>query len=78
MRKSVKEANFRSKIDAAIISLQRGDVHIKKIGESVLQAGDRMILAVGKDFILRDNLAKNFYLLSNIKQNEKLDAKKAY
>ncbi|MDN2762985.1 SLC13 family permease, partial [Campylobacter jejuni] len=60
-----------------IISLQRGDVYIKKIGESVLQAGDRMILAVGKDFILRDNLAKNFYLLSNIKQNEKLDAKKS-
>lgn len=53
-------------------------MHIKKIGKSVLQAGDRMILAVGKDFILRDNLAKNFYLLSNIKQNEKLDAKKAY
>ncbi|RZD27538.1 SLC13 family permease, partial [Campylobacter jejuni] len=75
--KSVKEANFRSKFDAAIISLQRGDVHIKKIGESVLQAGDRMILAVGKDFILRDNLAKNFYLLSNIKQNEKLDTKKS-
>lgn len=75
--KSVKEANFRSKFDAAIISLQRGDVYIKKIGKSVLQAGDRMILAVGKDFILRDNLAKNFYLLSNIKQNEKLDAKKA-
>ncbi|HDZ5332487.1 TPA: SLC13 family permease [Campylobacter jejuni] len=75
--KSVKEANFRSKFDAAIISLQRGDVYIKKIGESVLQAGDRMILAVGKDFILRDNLAKNFYLLSNIKQNEKLDAKKS-
>ncbi|EAH9174676.1 SLC13 family permease [Campylobacter jejuni] len=69
----LKESKF---IDA-IISLQRGDVYIKKIGKSVLQAGDRMILAVGKDFILRDNLAKNFYLLSNIKQNEKLDAKKS-
>lgn len=31
--KSVKEANFRSKFDAAIISLQRGDVYIKKLAK---------------------------------------------
>ncbi|XGQ70974.1 SLC13 family permease [Campylobacter hepaticus] len=75
--KNVKKANFRSKFDAAIISLQRGNNYIKKIGETILHAGDRMILAVGKDFTSRDNFTKNFYLLSNIQQNQKLDIKKS-
>ncbi len=70
--KKVKEANFRSKFDAAIISLQRGDSFIKKIGDVALQAGDRLILAIGKDFFSRENLSKNFHILSNIKPNNKL------
>jgi len=67
----VKEANFRSKFDASIVSLKRGSQCISKIGEEFLQAGDRLVLAVGKDFSSRDNLVKNFYVFSNIKQNEK-------
>jgi len=70
--KQVKEANFRSKFDAAIVSLKRGSLGISKIGEEVLHSGDRLVLAVGKDFYTRDNLAKNFYILSNIQQNEKI------
>lgn len=42
------------------------------IGKSVLQAGDRLILSVGKDFHSRDNINKNFYIISNIIQNQKL------
>ena len=76
--KKVKEANFRAKFDAAILSLQRGDSFIKKIGEEHLQAGDRLILATGKDFVSRENLAKNFYLLSNIKQSNKLGNKQSF
>lgn len=76
--KKVKEANFRAKFDAAILSLQRGDSFIKKIGEEHLQAGDRLVLATGKDFVSRENLAKNFYLLSNIKQSNKLGNKQSF
>lgn len=74
----VKEANFRSKFDASIISLKRGSQNISKIGEAFLQAGDRLILAVGQDFALRDNLTKNFYILSNVKQNEKFSDRKSF
>lgn len=69
----VKEANFRSKFDVAIISVQRGDTFIKKIGDVALQAGDRLILATGKDFLSRENLSKNFYILSNVQSSKKLN-----
>ncbi|MDX9815010.1 MAG: SLC13 family permease [Arcobacter sp.] len=75
--KKVKEANFRSKFDSAIISLKRGSLNISKIGDEILQSGDRLILSVGKDFNNRDNINKNFYVLSNIKQNEKLSMQKS-
>ena len=58
--KSVKEANFRTKFDAGIVALKRGSQNISKIGKSILQAGDRLILSVGKDFHSRDNINKNF------------------
>jgi di/tricarboxylate transporter len=74
----VKKANFRSKFDASIVSLKRGSQNISKIGEEHLQAGDRLVLAVGNDFHLRDNLTKNFYIFSNIKQNEKLSHQKSF
>ncbi|MGD9718598.1 MAG: SLC13 family permease [Sulfurimonadaceae bacterium] len=74
----VKEANFRSKFDAAIVSLKRGSQNISKIGEAELQAGDRLVLAVGNDFEQRDNLSKNFYLFSNIQTNQKFDPVKSF
>ena len=75
--KKVKEANFRSKFDASIISLKRGSLNISRIGEEILQAGDRLVLTIGSDFNNRDNINKNFYVLSNIKQNEKLSMNKS-
>lgn len=71
--KKIKEVNFREEYDAAIISFKRGNFSILKIGEEIVQSGDRLILAVGKDFINKENSIKNFYILSNIKQNEKFD-----
>ncbi len=75
--KRVKEANFRSKYDAAIVSFKRGSESILKIGEEVIQAGDRLILAVGNDFKNKENISKNFYLLSDIEKNQKYTAKQS-
>ncbi|MFY9080238.1 SLC13 family permease [Aliarcobacter cryaerophilus] len=72
--KRVKDANFRSKYDAAIVSFKRGSESILKIGEEVIQAGDRLILAVGNDFKNKENISKNFYLLSDIEKNQKYTA----
>ncbi|MGH2307035.1 SLC13 family permease [Aliarcobacter sp. ERUVET-8] len=75
--KRVKDANFRSKYDAAIVSFKRGSESILKIGEEVIQAGDRLILAVGNDFKNKENISKNFYLLSDIEKNQKYTAKQS-
>ncbi|OCL91238.1 SLC13 family permease [Aliarcobacter thereius] len=69
--KRVKDANFRSKYDAAIVSFKRGSESIVKIGEETIQAGDRLILAVGDDFKNKENISKNFYLLSDIEKTQK-------
>ena len=69
--KTIKEAGFRTKFDAAIVCFQRGAENIKKIGQEVVCAGDRLILAVGNDFKNRDNLSKNFYILSNIEKDSR-------
>ena len=47
------------------------------IGEEVIQAGDRLILAVGNDFKNKENISKNFYLLSDIEKNQKYTAKQS-
>lgn len=73
----VKESKFRSKFDASIISMKRGSQDIKKIGDEIIQSGDRLILAIGQDFYNRDNISKNFYLLSDIKQKEKFNITKS-
>ncbi len=76
--KKVREINFRAKFDAAIISLQRGDKYINKIGEVTLHAGDRLVLVIGKDFQTRENLSKNFYILSTLKQNAPLSRAQSF
>lgn len=76
--KKVKEANFRSKFNAAIIALQRGSQNIKKIGEAHLRAGDKLILSVGKDFSKRDNIAQNFYTISKTDETKGFGVKESY
>ncbi|NBK99558.1 MAG: SLC13 family permease [Erysipelotrichia bacterium] len=71
--KTLKEVNFRTKFDASVVALKRGTQKLSgKIGESVLCAGDSLVLAVGNDFYQRDNLKKNFYLLNDLQINNKL------
>ncbi len=75
--KKVKEANFRAKYDAAIVSFKRGSESILKIGEEIIEVGDRLILAVGDDFKNKENIAKNFYVVSDIEKNQKYTTKQS-
>ncbi len=74
----VKNSGFRSKFDAAIVAMKRGSEDIKRIGETRLQAGDKLVLAVGSDFYGRDNIAKNFHILSNIDGEKHLTKRQSY
>lgn len=70
---SIKEADFRSKFDASVVALRRGDEKLSgKIARKILQAGDTLVLAVGRDFNKRSNLKKNFYIISDIETKNQL------
>ncbi len=74
----VKNSNFRSKFNAAIIAIKRGDKNIKKIGDTVLKSGDKLILSTGSDFAKRDNIAQNFYIISELKEDKLLSRSESY
>ncbi|TGM78980.1 SLC13 family permease [Leptospira levettii] len=46
-----KNAQFRSRFNAVIISIRRGDkVFYKNIGEEIIRSGDQLTLVIGNDF----------------------------
>ncbi|GAB1465768.1 hypothetical protein MASR2M54_12680 [Aliarcobacter cryaerophilus] len=59
------------------MSFKRGKESILKIGEEVIQAGDRLILAVGNNFKNKENISKNFYVLSDIEKNQKYSTRQS-
>ena len=74
INKKVKESNFRTKFDASIVAIKKAGKNISStIGDTLLEVGDNLILAVGKDFYKRDNLKKNFYILGDIGIQKKLN-----
>lgn len=70
---SIKEADFRSKFDAAVVGVRRGDKKLHgKIGSHILKVGDTLVLAIGEDFTKHNNIHKNFYVVSNVDMNKRL------
>ena len=74
--KTVKEANFRGKYDAAIIGIQRnGERIMEKIGSVPLRAGDVLLLIAGSDLTKRDNV-NDFYFISKVKELRQIESYK--
>lgn len=73
VQKTLKQANFRSQFDAAVIAIGRAGEHISgKLGQVKLRPGDRLVLAVADDFYKHKNLTRNFYLLDGPKLTKPL------
>ena len=71
--KTVKEANFRGKYDAAIIGIQRDGEHIQeKIGSIKLKAGD-VLLLLANDTLFQRNDILDFYFISKVKELRKTE-----
>jgi len=76
--KTVKESDFRSRYDASVVAIHRHGSRLKgKIGNMVLQTGDVLLLIAGKDFEKRTANRPNFYVLSKVKDLNKLDIKRS-
>jgi len=63
--KTLKKVEFRSRFDAAVVAVCRqGESLSGKLGEQKILSGDKLVLAVGDDFKKRQNISRNFFLLS--------------
>ncbi|GAB3032083.1 SLC13 family permease [Bowmanella dokdonensis] len=63
--KTLKQVGFRAMFDAAVVAIRRDGENLSgKLGDIRLQAGDNLLLATGPDFSDRNNLTKNFFILT--------------
>lgn len=63
-RRTIREVDFRSNFDAAVIAVRRGSERLGgSIGNTRLEVGDALVLAVGQDFDKRNNLGRNFVIV---------------
>lgn len=73
LNKTLKQVGFRALFDAAVVAIRRDGESISgKMGELKIQAGDYLLLATGNDFQRRDNIGKNFFVVSEQKIQRKL------
>lgn len=77
--KKIKDTDFRSKFDAAIIAVRRdGEKLFGKIGEITLQKGDMMLCVAGHDFYKRVGQSKELTLISNVRQLQDIEGRKSW
>jgi di/tricarboxylate transporter len=68
LKKTVKQAHFRSRFDAAVIAIHRNGERINgKLGKVVLEAGDVLLLLAGEDFSDLSKHTRDFYHISNLR-----------
>jgi len=65
--RTVREANFRNRYNAAIVAVHRNGVRLtNKIGDIRLEAGDTLLLQTRTDFVERYRHSRDFYLISSV------------
>jgi len=65
--KTLKEGNFRSRYDAAILAVHRhGEKLPGPLGHLMLKPGDTLLLLAGDDFYKRWNQTRDFYMISKL------------
>ncbi len=76
-RKTVKQAGFREKYDAAIVGIhRRGEKISGKIGSIALHSGDLLLLTAGPDFRVRNNQTEDFIVLNSFRSGKDLPQRK--
>jgi len=64
---SIREGQFRSYYNAAVIAVARNGEHIrKKIGDIVLEQGDTLLLEAQPSFVEQQRNSRDFYLVSRL------------
>ena len=67
VRRTVRQSQFRTRYNAAIIAVHRGGIRIKKkIGDIVLLPGDTLLLSTHAGFVPAFRNSDHFYLVSSV------------
>lgn len=78
MGQSVREANFRTVYDAAVVAVHRNGERVGgKIGEIVLRPGDTLLLQTAPGFLRAHYNSPDFYLVSELPDSQPLRTDKA-
>lgn len=78
MGQSVREANFRTVYDAAVVAVHRNGERVGgKIGEIVLRPGDTLLLQTAPGFMRAHYNSPDFYLVSELPDSQPLRTDKA-
>lgn len=78
-RRTVREVDFRSLFDAAVVAVRRGSERLGgSLGNTRIAVGDTLVLVVGPDFEKRNNLARNFVVVSKRALQKFTDPRKAW
>lgn len=76
-RRTLKEVDFRAQFDAAVIAVRRGSERLRgPIANVPLEVGDTLVLVVGHEFERRNNLQRNFVIVSKRQVQKFTDPRK--
>lgn len=79
LNKTVKQVQFRSRYDAALVAVCRDREQIRrKIGDIVLKPGDAILLLTGKEFGKRAGAHRDFYVITDGGKHRLLDRSKTF
>jgi di/tricarboxylate transporter len=77
-RRTIKEVDFRAQFDAAVIAVRRGSERLcGPLADQPLAVGDTLVLVVGADFEKRNNLSRNFVVVSRKQVQKFTDPRKS-
>ncbi len=77
--KTVREVNFRGRYDGALLALHRNGERVSgKMDEVKLKAGDVLLLLVGVAFVSRMPSEQDFYLISKVREFNRMEKYKVY
>ena len=75
--KPLRDVNFRARYNAAVIGIYRNEESVPpRIRETILQAGDVLMLYAGSDFSTLSRDSHDFYFVSKVKEIEKVEGYK--
>ena len=78
LNKTIREGQFRTRYNAVVLAVARNGERLQgKIGNIRLRAGDTLLLEANPEFLSRQRISRDFYLVNGIPDSEPIRHEKA-